>query len=46
MRKVLIFAACLVFLTAGMAQADYLRLENGVVDFTNLTIHDPQWHQE
>jgi hypothetical protein len=41
LRKVLLFAACMVLLLAGVAQADYLRLETSGVDFTNLTIHDP-----
>ena len=40
-KKVLVLATCMVFLLAGVAQADYLYLESSGADFTGVTIHDP-----
>jgi hypothetical protein len=40
-KKVLVLATCMVFLLAGMAQAEYLYLEGTGADFTGVTIHDP-----
>jgi hypothetical protein len=40
-KKVLVLATCMVFLMAGMAQAEYLYLEGTGADFTGVTIHDP-----
>jgi hypothetical protein len=41
MKKILVLVTGMIFLMAGLAQADFLRLENGVVDSTPITIHDP-----